>query len=90
MQLKFPAGYEISAHRHPKEKHVTVISGGFGTAIGDELDRGPVDLMGPGSFQVPTGEAYFGWTEEETIVQSNAIGPFAVEYVDPPDDPRIN
>lgn len=91
MRLRFPAGYEIPAHRHPKEEHVTVISGAFGMAMGDKIDRSAADLMGPGSFiQIPTGEAHFGWTEEETVVQINAIGPFAIEYVDPQDDPRIN
>jgi hypothetical protein len=45
----------------------------------------------PGTFiQIPTGEAHFAWTEEETVVQINAMGPFGIEYVDPKDDPRIN
>ena len=91
MRLKFPAGYKIPAHRHPKEEHVTVISGGFGMAMGDNLDRGAADLMGPGTFiQIPTGQAHFAWTGDETVVQINAIGPFGIEYVDPKNDPRIN
>ena len=91
MRLKFPAGYEIPPHRHPKEEHVTVISGGFGMAMGDELNRNAATVMGPGTFiQIPTGEAHFAWTEEETVVQINAMGPFGIEYVDPKDDPRTN
>ncbi len=91
MRLKFPAGYEIPPHRHPKEEHVTVISGGFGMAMGDRHDRSAAPIMGPGSFiQIPTGEAHYAWTEEETIVQINAMGPFGIEYVDPADDPRTN
>lgn len=89
MRLKFPAGYEIPPHRHPKEEHVTVISGGFGMAMGEQHDRDAAPLMPPGAFiQIPTGEAHFAWTEEETVVQINAMGPFGIEYIDPKNDPR--
>ena len=91
MRLKFPAGYEIPPHRHPKEEHVTVISGGFGMAMGEKHDRDAAPLFEPGTFvRIPTGEAHFAWTDEETVVQINAMGPFGVEYVDPKDDPRTN
>lgn len=91
MRLKFPANYVIPPHRHPKEEHVTVISGGFGMAMGGKHDAAAAPLYKPGSFiQIPTGEAHFAWTEEETVVQINAMGPFGVEYVDPKDDPRTN
>jgi quercetin dioxygenase-like cupin family protein len=91
MRLKFPAGYQIPPHRHPKEEHVTVISGGFGMALGERLDRTAASILGPGSFiQIPTGEAHFAWTDEETVVQINAMGPFGIEYVNPADDPRTH
>lgn len=91
MRLKFPGGYDIPPHRHPKEEHVTVLSGGFGMSLGETHDRETAALMGPGSFvQIPTGEAHFAWTEEETVVQINAMGPFAIEYVNREDDPRTN
>lgn len=91
MRLKFPAGYTIPPHRHPKEEHVTVISGGFGMAMGEKYDPKGAAVHAPGTFiQIPTGEAHFAWTKDETIVQINAMGPFGIEYVDPKDDPRIN
>lgn len=91
MRLKFPADYIIPPHRHPKEEHVTVLSGGFGMAMGEKHDAAAAPLYKPGSFiQIPTGEAHFAWTEEETVVQISAMGPFGIEYVDPKDDPRIN
>lgn len=91
IRLKFPAGYNVPPHRHPKEEHVTVISGGFGMASGDKHDRAAAPLLPPGSFvRIPVGQAHFAWTEEETIVQLNGTGPFGVEYVDPKDDPRRN
>jgi hypothetical protein len=31
---------------------------------------------------------HFAWTKEETILQVHGVGPWAVNYVDPADDPR--
>ncbi|MHB1166853.1 MAG: cupin domain-containing protein [Candidatus Nanopelagicales bacterium] len=89
IRLKFPAGYEIPPHRHPKEEHVTVISGGFGMSTGETLDRTAVPLLPAGGFvRIPVGEAHFAWTEEATVVQLNGRGPFGIEYLNPEDDPR--
>lgn len=91
IRLKFPAGYVVPPHRHPKEEHVTVISGGFGMSTGEVLDREAAPLLPPGSFvRIPVGAPHFAWTDEETVVQLNGNGPFGVEYVDPQDDPRTH
>jgi quercetin dioxygenase-like cupin family protein len=91
IRLKFPAGYEIPPHRHPKEEHVTVISGAFGMSTGEAFDRNAAPLLPAGGFvRIPVGTAHFAWTEVETVVQLNSIGPFGVEYVNPDDDPRNN
>lgn len=89
MRLKFPADFVVPPHRHPKEEHVTVMSGGFGMGMGEKLDREAAPLLKAGAFmRIPTGEAHYAWTSEETVVQINAIGPFGIEYVNPSDDPR--
>ncbi|WP_233417092.1 cupin domain-containing protein [Halovulum marinum] len=89
IRLKFPAGYVIPPHSHTKEEHVTVISGGFGMGTGGTVDKAKAPIMASGSFvQIPVGMPHFAWTEEETVVQINAMGPFGITYVDPADDPR--
>ncbi len=91
IRLKFPADYEIPPHRHTQEEHVTVISGGFGMGAGAAHDREAAPLLPPGSFvRIPKGTAHYAWTNEETIVQLNGIGPFGIEYVNNADDPRTN
>ncbi|MCV0393874.1 MAG: cupin domain-containing protein [Rhizobiaceae bacterium] len=91
IRLKFPAGYKIAPHRHPKEEHVTVLSGGFGMATGETFDPSHAPVLPAGSFvRIPVGQAHFAWTEEETVVQLNGIGPFGIEYVNAKDDPRTN
>jgi hypothetical protein len=82
---------DIPPHRHPKEEHVTVISGAFGLGTGEAFDRESAPLLEPGSFvRIPVGMAHFAWTDRETVVQLNSIGPFGIEYVNPKDDPRTN
>lgn len=91
LRLKFPAGYQVPPHRHPQEEHVTVISGGLGIAAGEMLDTSAASLLVPGSFvRIPVGQAHFAWTEAETVVQLNGVGPFGIEYIEAADDPRIN
>jgi hypothetical protein len=33
-------------------------------------------------------QGHFAWTNEETIVQLHGVGPWAITYVNPADDPR--
>ena len=90
-RLRFPAGYAVPPHTHPKDETVTVISGALGIATGEALDRGAATLLPPGSFvSIPVGHAHYAWTEEETVVQLHGMGPFGIEYLDAADDPRIN
>ena len=89
IRLKFPADFQVPPHRHSKEEHVTVISGKFGMSTGENLDRQAAPLLQPGSFvRIPAGTAHFAWTDQETVVQINGMGPFDVVYVNPDDDPR--
>ena len=89
IRLKFPADYEVPPHFHSKEEHVTVISGAFGMSTGKTHDRAMAPLLPEGSFvRIPAGEPHFAWTDRETVVQLNGVGPFGVEYVNAEDDPR--
>jgi quercetin dioxygenase-like cupin family protein len=89
IRLKFPADYEVPPHLHAKEEHVTVISGAFGMSTGKMHDRALAPLLPEGSFvRIPADTAHFAWTDRETVVQINGMGPFGVEYVNAEDDPR--
>ncbi|EDQ05742.1 hypothetical protein DSM14862_02726 [Sulfitobacter indolifex] len=91
LRLKFPAGYTIPPHTHPKDEIVTVISGKLGLTAGDILDRSAAPLLAAGSLVVlPSGMAHFAWVEEETIIQLNSIGPLKITYLQDADDPRVN
>ena len=88
IRLKFPAGFVIPPHRHSKDEFVTVISGGFAVTAGDKVDRTIKPLPAASFVHLPAGMPHFAWTEVETVVQINGVGPFDVVYLNPADDPR--
>jgi quercetin dioxygenase-like cupin family protein len=89
MRLKLPDGYKIMPHTHPKVEHVTVISGTFNLGMGDKFDQASGREMPAGTFgHWPPGMKHFAWAKGETVVQLHGIGPWAINYVNPADDPR--
>jgi hypothetical protein len=87
MRLKLPDGYRIMPHTHPKVE--PVISGTFNLGMGDRFDQGSAREMPAGTFgHWPAGMKHFAWAKGETIVQLHGIGPWAINYVNPTDDPR--
>lgn len=89
LRLRLPAGYHIPPHTHPRPEVVTVISGSVQFGMGEEADPEATQRFGPGSFLVfEPGTSHFLFTDEEVVFQLNSTGPWALEYVDPEDDPR--
>src|SRR5688572_15263551 len=89
LRLKFPHGYHIPPHMHPKPEIVTVISGTFRLGMGDKADPGKAEALRAGSFlALPPGMAHFAYAEGETVIQLNSTGPWGLTYVNPADDPR--
>lgn len=90
IRFKAPAGYRIAPHWHPKDEHVTVISGQLHLGMGDKFDSsGGGETLPAGGFSLmPAGMHHFAWTTEETVVQLHGIGPWGINYIDPTDDPR--
>lgn len=89
MRLKLPAGYAIPPHSHPRPEIVTVVSGTFYLGMGEAADREKTKALPAGSFfAFEPGMVHYAFTAEETVVQVNSTGPWAITYVNPGDDPR--
>ena len=86
-RVKLPAHYKVPPHTHPYSEVVTVLSGTYWNAMGDD-EKGVA--LKPGSvFVLPANHVHHTWTEdEEVIVQINFTGPGGVTFVNPDDDPR--
>lgn len=89
MRVKMPDGYKIMPHTHPKDERVTVLSGTLYMGIGEKFDEKVAKAMPAGSYgRTAAGVKHFGFVKGETIIQLHGTGPWAVEYVNPADDPR--
>ncbi len=89
MRLKFPSGYQIPPHSHPKPEVVTVISGTFRLGMGETADQSKAQARPAGSFfAFPPGMAHYARADGETVVQISTNGPWGLTYVNPKDDPR--
>ena len=88
-RVKLPAGGMIAPHTHPVDERVTVISGAFAMGEGEKFNKAALKDMPVGSVAIfPRGCAMFGFAREETIIQVNAEGPWAINYINAADDPR--
>ena len=87
-RIKMPDGYKIPAHWHPTAEYVTVLSGTLYMGTGDKLDESKGHAMQAGSFGVVGAKLHhYVWSKGETEIQVHAMGPFALTYIDPADNP---
>jgi quercetin dioxygenase-like cupin family protein len=89
-RLKLPPNYKIPPHTHPFAEVVIVLSGKLGNGMGEKFDAQTGELLNAGaSFSLPANHAHYVWTtDEETIVELIATGPWGITYTDPKQDPR--
>jgi quercetin dioxygenase-like cupin family protein len=88
-RLRVPAGYKVPPHTHPADENVTVISGTFRIGMGEKFDEATGTALKAGGFaKAPKGMAHYAWFTEPTVVQVHGVGPTAISYINPADDPR--
>lgn len=89
VRLKMPAGYQIAPHWHPTDEHVTVISGTVAFGMGEKFDESDMKEVSSGGYALmPAEMRHFAMANTAAIVQVQGMGPFALTYVNPADDPR--
>ena len=88
-RIKFPPNYQLPPHTHPYFEVATVISGSFGTGEGEKLEKKGEMLKAGSLYTHPAKHAHYAWTGDEgAIIQIQYVGPAAINYVNPADDPR--
>jgi quercetin dioxygenase-like cupin family protein len=89
VRMLMPANYTIPPHTHPGIEHVTVIEGSLFMGTGKTLDRNMAMQLKRGGYAVmPANFAHYAYSTGRTIVQVHGMGPFAINYINPADDPR--
>ena len=89
VQLAMPDGYRLQPHFHPTDETVEVKQGTFLFAMGDTFDLAktkPMKVGGKGSIQA--NMHHFAAAKGATVVAVTSMGPFALTYVNPADDPQ--
>lgn len=88
IRAQMPAGYRIAPHWHPTDEHVTVLSGTVSLGMGEKFDQSAMkDVSSGGYFVAPAEMRHFFATKTAATIQVHGMGPFAVNYVNPADDP---
>lgn len=87
VRLKVPAGYKVMPHWHPTDENVTVISGSFAIGMGDKLDPAAKAYPAGSFFSMPAKMHHFAMAKKDTVVEVSGMGPFALTYINPADDP---
>jgi quercetin dioxygenase-like cupin family protein len=77
IRVRFAPGTHSRPHYHPKDRHVTVVSGVWYTGTGDEVDWDEAVPLYPGSYMLHPGGAvhWDGAMEEEVVVEIKGMGP---------------
>ena len=88
VRLKMPAGYKIAPHWHPTDEHVTVLSGTFGLGMGEKFVKASMKELPAGGYALlPAEMRHYAMAKTASTVQVHGMGPFALTYVNPADDP---
>ncbi|MEP7175832.1 MAG: cupin domain-containing protein [Gemmatimonadales bacterium] len=89
VQLAMPDGYRIAPHFHPTDETVEVKKGTFLVGMGDTLDIAKTKAMKVGAAgTIPALGHHYAVARGATVVSVTAMGPFAMTYVNPAEDPQ--
>jgi hypothetical protein len=88
VRLRLPSGYKIPPHTHPTVENVTVLTGTFLAGTGTTFVESDLQPFGLDGFHsIPAEHEHYAMAHGRTIVQVHGIGPFALTYVNPADNP---
>jgi quercetin dioxygenase-like cupin family protein len=91
VQIKMPANYTVPPHHHPTDEVVRVVSGGpLAYGMGDKVNTANAGSLEKG-YHITMQTGMNHWVVAPaggTTVQVSAMGPVAIVYADPKDDPR--
>ena len=89
LRAKMPAGYKIAPHWHPTDEQVTVLSGTVAFGMGDKAVVAEMkDVPAGGYALMPATMHHYFMSKTAAVIQVHGIGPFAITYINPSDDPR--
>ena len=88
LRIKVPAGWQIAPHWHPTDENLTVLQGTLSIGTGEKPDAATVKALTVGAYAfMPAKQPHYASAKVETTFQLHGMGPFALTFVNPADDP---
>ena len=88
IRAQVPAGYKVAPHWHPGDENLTILSGTVALGMGETWDDSKLQTVAAGGYAaVPAQMRHFFLAKTASTFQVHGMGPFAVNYVNPADDP---
>lgn len=90
IRAKLPANYTVPPHQHPTDEKVSVKAGGPMTVgMGDKMNPASSASVEKGyHVNLAANMNHWATTTVATEIEVSAMGPFAIVYANPADDPR--
>jgi quercetin dioxygenase-like cupin family protein len=91
VRLRAPAGHRVMPHSHPEERVYTVLSGTFSLGFGHQYLESRLEDYPEGSVVIVRKDRLHSQLARASgyVVQIEGVGPTAVRYLSPADDPRL-
>lgn len=86
-RLKLPAGSRVMPQSSPAIERIIVVSGALHLGTGQQFDSKRTIPLYQGYAHWPSNSPFFAFTKEETVLEIQGVGPWAVKYVNSADDP---
>jgi len=88
LRAQVPAGYKVAPHWHPGTENLTILSGTAALGMGETFDQSAMTELAAGSYAtMPAEMRHYFLAKSATTFQVHGMGPFAINYVNPADDP---
>jgi len=90
IRIRMPAGYAVAPHQHPTDEKVSVKSGGpLAYGMGDTVNQASAGSLEKGwHVNLMANMNHWASAAAATEIEVSAMGPFAITYANPKDDPR--
>ena len=89
LRAVFPANYKVPPHTHPSYENVVVLEGTLHMGSAEKFDESKTTPLNAGGYSaIPANHPHFVFNKEKVTIQVNGEGPFAINYINPADDPR--
>jgi ketosteroid isomerase-like protein/quercetin dioxygenase-like cupin family protein len=90
LRAQVPAGYKVAPHWHPTDESLTILSGTVALGTGDTWDEAGMQELAAGGFVTMPAEMRHSFLAKTAATfQVHGMGPFAINYVNPADDPSM-